>query len=215
MTVPKSPDTTSISTSTLVNTFSPKPFVAKSLSTDATAKNNASDKRPPRQVRTGVTSTGARKAGSKSGRSRAREFALQALYQHLVGRNDAESIDIFTRDLAGFSKADTAHYDALMHGCIEQFEYLNQLIEPFLDRPIVEISPIEHGVMWIGAYEFKHCLDVPWRVVINECIELAKEFGGTDGHKYVNGVLNGLASELRASEVQADIASGKVNVVTE
>jgi transcription antitermination protein NusB len=198
-----------------VNTFAPKPFVAKSLSTDASAKSKPADKRQPRQVRTGVTSTGARKAGSKSGRSRAREFALQALYQHIVGRNDAESIDMFTRDLAGFSKADTAHYDALMHGCIEQFTELNQCIEPFLDRPIAEISPIEHSVMWIGAYEFKHCLDVPWRVVINECIELAKEFGGTDGHKYVNGVLNGLASELRSREVQADIASGKVNVVVD
>ena len=203
----------------LPNTYAPKPFVAKRLSTDSTSENssksNISDKRPPRQVRTGVTSTGARKAGSKSGRSRSREFALQALYQHIVGRNDAESIDMFTRDLAGFSKADTAHYDALMHGCIEQFTDLNALIEPFLDRPIAEISPIEHSVLWIGAYEFKHCFDVPWRVVINECIELAKEFGGTDGHKYVNGVLNGLASELRALEVQADIASGKVNVVVD
>jgi transcription antitermination protein NusB len=197
--------------------FTPKPFVAQSLSTDNTSdskgKSAASGKRPPRQVRTGVTSTGARKAGSKSVRSRAREFALQALYQHLVGRNDADSIDIFTRDLAGFSKADTAHYDALMHGCIEQATDLDELILPLLDRPLAEISPIEHSVMWIGAYEFKHCLDVPWRVVINECIELAKEFGGTDGHKYVNGVLNGLASELRAREVQADITSGKVNVV--
>lgn len=201
-------------TQPLIQTFAPKPFIAKSLSTDATVKSKPSDKRPPRQVRTGVTSTGARKAGSKSGRSRAREFALQALYQHIVGRNDAESIDIFTRDLAGFSKADSVHYDALMHGCIEQIEALNTSIIPFLDRPIADISPIEHSIMWIGAYEFKHCLDVPWRVVINECIELAKEFGGTDGHKYVNGVLNGLASELRAREVQADIASGKVNVVS-
>jgi transcription antitermination protein NusB len=199
------------------NTFAPKPFVAQSLSTDNTSDSKAtsvaSAKRPPRQVRTGLTSTGARKAGSKSVRSRAREFALQALYQHLVGKNDADAIDTFTRDLAGFSKADTAHYDALMHGCIEQSATLDELILPFLDRPLVEISPIERSVMWIGTYEFKHCLDVPWRVVINECIELAKEFGGTDGHKYVNGVLNGLASELRAREVQADIASGKVNVV--
>jgi N utilization substance protein B len=102
-----------------------------------------------------------------------------------------------------------------MHGCIEQAANLDELVLPFLDRPLEEISPIERSVMWIGAYEFKHCLDVPWRVVINECIELAKEFGGTDGHKYVNGVLNGLASELRTREVQADIASGKVNVVTD
>lgn len=206
---------TASSSSSGKNAFAPKPFVAQSLNTEAKSALNASGKRPPRQSRTGVTSTGARKAGSKSVRSRAREFALQALYQHLVGRNDADSIDVFTRDLAGFSKADTAHYDALMHGCIEQAADLDVLITPYLDRPLDEISPIERSVMWIGAYEFKHCLDVPWRVVINECIELAKEFGGTDGHKYVNGVLNGLASELRSREVQADIASGKVNVVTD
>jgi N utilization substance protein B len=73
-----------------------------------------------------------------------------------------------------------------------------------LDRPWGEISPIEHAVMWIGVYEMLHCLDVPWRVVINECVELAKEFGGTDGHKYVNAVLNGLAPQLRAAEVESD-----------
>lgn len=161
-------------------------------------------KRPPRQSRTGVTSTGARKAGSKSTRSRAREFALQALYQHLVARNEATAIDNFTRDLAGFHKADSAHYDALLHGCINTAEALDALIAPKLDRKMAEISPIEHAAMWIGVYEFQHCLDVPWRVVINECIELAKEFGGTDGHKYVNGVLNGLAPQLRAAEVAAD-----------
>ena len=75
---------------------------------------------------------------------------------------------------------------------------------PLLDRKLAEISPIEHGVMWIGAYELKHCLDVPWRVVLNECVELAKEFGGTDGHKYVNAVLNELAPRLRPAEVGAD-----------
>ena len=143
--------------------------------------------------RTGLTSTGARKASAKSARSRAREFALQALYQHLVGRNDAQAIDAFTRDLSGFHKADSVHYDALLHGCIREAAELDALILPLLDRKMEEISPIEHAVMWIGAYEFLHCPDVPWRVVLNECIELAKEFGGTDGHKYVNAVLNGLA----------------------
>ena len=164
--------------------------------------------RPPRQPRTGVTSTGVRKASAKSARSRAREFAVQALYQHLVGRNDATAIDHFTRDLAGFHKADALHYDALLHGCVESAEALDALILPLLDRPMAEISPIEHSVMWIGAYELQHCLDVPWRVVLNECIELAKEFGGTDGHKYVNGVLNGLAPQLRAAEIAADKAKG-------
>ncbi|HZY19506.1 MAG TPA: transcription antitermination factor NusB [Ramlibacter sp.] len=157
----------------------------------------------------GRTATGARKASVKSNRTRAREFALQALYQHLVGRNDAQSIDHFTRDLSGFHKADSAHYDALLHGCIEQAAELDALIVPLLDRKLEEISPIEHAVMWIGAYEFQHCADVPWRVVLNECIELAKEFGGTDGHKYVNAVLNGLAPKLRSAEVEADKAAGK------
>lgn len=160
--------------------------------------------RPPRQSRTGVTSTGARKAASKSGRSRAREFALQALYQKLVGQNEVSDIDTFTRDLAGFSKSDSVHFDALLHGCTDEAAELDALLTPLLDRPFAEISPIEHGIMWIGAYELKHCLDVPWRVVLNECVELAKEFGGTDGHKYVNAVLNGLAPSLRAAEVGAD-----------
>ena len=165
--------------------------------------------RPPRQVRTGVTSTGARKAASKSARSRSREFALQALYQHLVGRNEAQDIDDFTRDLAGFHKADALHYDLLIRGCIRDGAALDALILPLLDRKLAEISPIERGVMWIGAYEFLHCPEVPWRVVLNECIELAKEFGGSDGHKYVNAVLNGLAPKLRAAEVDADRLSGK------
>ena len=163
----------------------------------------------PRPARPGLTSTGARKASAKSTRSRAREFALQALYQHLVGRNDAASIDQFTRDLAGFHKADAAHYDALLHGAIASAQELDALIVPLLDRKLEEISPIEHAVMWIGVYEFQNCPDVPWRVVLNECIELAKEFGGTDGHKYVNAVLNGLAPALRGPEVEADKAAGK------
>lgn len=173
-----------------------------------TAGNSHPSTRPPKQARTGLKSTGVRKAASKSNRSRAREFALQALYQHLVGGNAPEAIDAFTRDLAGFHKADSVHYDALLHGSIKLAAEMDELITPLLDRKMAEISPIEHAVMWIGVYEFQHCLDVPWRVVLNECIELAKEFGGTDGHKYVNAVLNGLAPRLRAAEVAADKASG-------
>lgn len=153
--------------------------------------------------------TAPRKTSAKPPRSRAREFALQALYQYLVGRNDAAAIDAFTRDLSGFHKADSVHYDALLHGCVAEAGELDALITPLLDRKLAEISPIEHAVMWIGAWEFRHAPDVPWRVVLNECIELAKEFGGTDGHKYVNAVLNGLAPTLRATEVEADRVSGK------
>ncbi|MBU3738533.1 MAG: transcription antitermination factor NusB [Rhodoferax sp.] len=157
--------------------------------------------RPPRQSRTGLTRSGTRKAASKSGRTRAREFALQGLYQHLVGRNALAEVDAFTRDLAGFSKADEAHFDALLQGCVAQADTLDGLITPRLDRKLTELSPIEHGVLWIGVYELQHCPDVPWRVVLNECVELAKEFGGTDGHRYVNAVLNALAPSLRPVEV--------------
>jgi N utilization substance protein B len=162
-------------------------------------------KRPP-QTRTGLTDTGVKKAADKSARTRAREFALQALYQHLVSGNAAEAIDAFTRDLVGFHKADSVHYDALLHGCIRDAALLDASVTPLLDRKMAEISPVEHAVLWIGTYEFQHCPDVPYRVVINECIELAKAFGGTDGHKYVNGVLHKLAPAFRAAEVAADKA---------
>ena len=175
--------------------------------TDTSPK--AAGSRPPRQSRKGLTSTGARKAGSKSERSRAREFALQALYQKLVGQNEVADIDAFTRDLSGFSKSDALHFDTLLQGCTNQAEQLDALLAPLLDRKMSEISPVEHAVLWIGAYELQHCLEVPWRVVLNECVELAKEFGGTDGHKYVNAVLNGLAPTLRAAEVGADRSSAR------
>jgi N utilization substance protein B len=161
----------------------------------------------PKDHQAKLSSTGVRKTATKNKRSRAREFAVQGLYQSLVGKNQPADIDVFTRDLSGFSKADAVHFDALLHGCIAQADAADQLISTRLDRPLAEISPIERVVLWIGVYEMQHCPDVPWRVVLNECVELAKEFGGTDGHKYVNAVLNGLAPELRALEVQADRAA--------
>ena len=187
-----------------------KPAVQTPLTSPQLPSRSANN-RPPRQPRTGVTSTGSRKAGSKSSRSRSREFALQALYQHLIGKNAVEDIDAFTRDLAGFGKSDSVHFDALLRGCVEDADALDAFIVPLLDRKLAEISPIEHAVMWIGVYEFKHCPDVPWRVVLNECIELAKEFGGTDGHKYVNAVLNGIAPLLRGPEMKADHGRGQAN----
>ena len=159
--------------------------------------------------KTKPAASGTRKSSAKPARSRSREFALQALYQFIVGRNEATDIDVFTRDLSGFHKADAAHYDALFFGCTEQAAALDAMIAPKLDRSFAEISPVEHAIMWIGAYEMQHCPDVPWRVVLNECIELAKDFGGTDGHKYVNAVLTGLAPELRRAEVNADRQSGR------
>lgn len=171
----------------------------------AASAAQSSSRAAPSAGKLAVKST-APKAPVRSGRTRAREFAIQALYQHIVGKNDTDDIDIFTRDLQGFSKADAAHFDALFHGCVDHAEALDGKIVPHLDRPLAEISPVERAVMWLGAYELEHCLDVPWRVVLNEYIEQAKAFGGTDGHKYVNGVLNKLAPLLRAAEVANDKA---------
>ena len=151
-----------------------------------------------------MTDRNLRRASARAARTRARGFALQALYQVMVGGNPVDEVDIFTRDLSGFNKADAVHFDALLHGCAEHASKLDALILPMLDRKLTELSPIEHAVLWIGAYELQDCIDIPWRVVLNECIDLAKEFGGTDGHKYVNAILNQLALQLRATEVEAD-----------
>ena len=161
-----------------------------------------------------MTDRNLRRASARAARTRARGFALQALYQVMVGGNPADEVDIFTRDLSGFNKADAVHFDALLHGCAEQAAALDALILPMLDRKLTELSPIEHAVLWIGAYELQHCIDIPWRVVLNECIDLAKEFGGTDGHKYVNAVLNQLAPQLRATEVEADRKTPSVDLPT-
>ncbi len=139
----------------------------------------------------------------KSARRRAREFAVQALYQWLIAGEDAGVIDAQMREQPDFGKADAAHFDALLHGCIGEAAELDAALARHVDRPTTELSPVEHGVLLIGAYELRHCLDVPYRVAINEAVELAKTFGGTDGHKYVNGVLDRVAADLRPAEVEA------------
>ncbi len=161
-------------------------------------------KRPPRQSRKGLTSTGARKAASKSPRSRSREFALQALYQLMVGKNDLTEVDLFTRDLAGFSKADTSAFRCLAAWLFGQAQRSTPASASCSTAHFRKFHRLSMPSCGSALTSFQHCLDVPWRVVLNECIELAKEFGGTDGHKYVNGVLNTLARQLRAAEVTPD-----------
>lgn len=140
---------------------------------------------------------------TKSARRRAREFALQGLYEYQLNPGDAGAVEAHIRELEEFNKCDRGHFDALLHGCIKQRDQLDDGLLKFLDRPLEELSPVEHGVLWIGAYELLNCLDVPYKVAINEAVELAKSFGGTDGHKYVNGVLDHLAPLLRPEEVKA------------
>jgi len=144
-----------------------------------------------------------KRPAAKSTRRRSRELALQGLYEWLISRADAGVIDAHMREQEGFDKCDAAHFDALLHGCIAEATDLDAVLAKHVDRKTTELSPIEHGVLMIGAYELKHCVDIPYKVAINEAVELAKSFGGTDGHKYVNGVLDKAAAELRAVEVEA------------
>lgn len=140
---------------------------------------------------------------NRSPRHRAREFALQGIYQWLLNNEDSGVIDAHIREAHGFDKADLEHFKALLHGSINQSIELRADFSPFIDRGISELSPIEHAVLLIGAYELKNHIEIPYRVVINEAVELAKSFGGQDGHKYVNGVLDKLSAKLRAVEVSA------------
>lgn len=144
---------------------------------------------------------------TKSARRRAREFALQGLYEWQLNPREVSSVEANIRELEEFGKCDRVHFDALLHGCIEQRETLDAGLLKFLDRPLAELSPVEHAVLWVGAFELANCPDVPYKVAINEAVELAKNFGGTDGHKYVNGVLDHLAPLLRPDEVKATRAS--------
>lgn len=139
----------------------------------------------------------------RSARRRSRELALQGLYEWLLGGADVAAIDAHMREHDGFGRCDHAHYEALLGGCIQEAAALDAVLARHVDRKTTELSPVEHGVLLIGAYELMHCLDIPYRVVINEAVELAKSFGGTDGHKYVNGVLDKTAADLRPDEVSA------------
>ena len=141
---------------------------------------------------------------NRTPRHRAREFALQGLYQWLLNNEPATTVVNNIRAAHGFEKADADYFAALLYGAIQESVALREAFAPLIDRGVAELSPIEHGVLLIGAYELKNNLDIPYRVVINEAVELTKSFGGIDGHKYVNGVLDKLAPRLRADEVAGD-----------
>jgi len=150
----------------------------------------------------------ARRSATKSARRRAREFALQGLYEWLVAGGEAAAVEAHIREQEDFEKCDRAHFDALLHGGIEQAGALDVLLSKHVDRKTTLLSPVEHAVLMIGVYELQHCLEIPYRVAINEAVELAKSFGGTDGHRYVNGVLDKCAAELRPDEARPSRPSG-------
>jgi N utilization substance protein B len=145
----------------------------------------------------------ARRPAAKSTRRRSREVALQGLYEWLVSGEDPGVIEAHIHEQEEFDKCDRAHFSMLLNGCIAEAGALDEVLSRHVDRKTTELSPIEHGVLMIGAFELRNCIDIPYKVAINEAVELAKSFGGTDGHKYVNGVLDKAAAELRPVEVEA------------
>lgn len=141
-------------------------------------------------------------SSSRSARHRAREFAVQGLYQWQVGGQDEAAIQVQAESVAGFTKADGALYATLLRETLAHAATLQADLAPHIARTWEEVSPIERSVLLLGACEFRYHPETPYRVIINECIELAKTFGGTDGHKFVNGVLDKTAAVLRHTEIQ-------------
>ena len=143
----------------------------------------------------------------KSARRRAREFAVQALYQWQLAGQSLADIEQQYAHAEGFAKADSNLFSVVLAGVLKNAEALKEKLTPHLDRPWKEVSPIESAILLIGAYELTNLPETPYRVIINEAIELAKSFGGTDGHKYVNGILDKLAVTARPGEIafQSDV----------
>src|SRR3989338_8381072 len=150
-----------------------------------------------------VTGHGVKKSPNRSPRHRARELVLHGIYQWRVTAGDEEQIEKQILAEKNLGRYDKELFSKLLRGALSQHANLEALLAPHLDRPLAELSPVEFSVLLLGAFELSQHLEVPYKVVINEAVELAKTFGGTDGHKYVNGVLDKLAPQVRAPEFAA------------
>jgi len=133
-------------------------------------------------------------------RTRTRRLLLQALYQWQMSDDLPEKISEQYMHDKKMAKADSDYFFELWNEIISGHENLDKHVEFFMDRPIKELDAIELAILRIGAYELEKRMDIPYRVVINESLELAKSFGGTDSFKYINGILDKLAKQLRADE---------------
>ena len=136
-----------------------------------------------------------------SARRRSRELAMQGIYQWIYTGASPGTVLKNLSELEHYESADADFLKSQLKGTIGEFEGLREHLQPFADRKWDEVSPVERAILLIGAWELVHNPEIPYRVTINEAIELGKRFGGTDGHKYVNGVLDKLAAAVRPDEV--------------
>ena len=136
-------------------------------------------------------------AAAGNPRSRARRAALQALYQWQMTAEDLETIVAQFREDKSWRRIDEELFSAHLYGVAGNVAVLDAHLQPILDRPVAQLDAVERAILRMGAFELTHRDDVPWRVVINECVELAREFGAEQSHRYVNGILDKLARRTR------------------
>lgn len=141
----------------------------------------------------------------KSRRRLARELVLQGIYQWRLTGSTANFIEAQLRETKEFKRADEKYFQKLFQGVLSDANKLEETIQPFLDRSFKELSPVEFAILLLSTYELNHFLEIPYRAIINEAIELARTYGGSDGYKYVNGVLDKLAVKLRTVEIAAQV----------
>lgn len=136
-------------------------------------------------------------------RRKSRRFALQALYQWQIAKTPINEVEAQFRVNFDMHKADLTYFHELLVGITEQVDSLDDVLRPYLDIDLTEVDPIEKNVLRMGTFELLHRIDIPYRVSINESIELVKKFGGEESHKFVNGVLDRVAAKARALELKA------------
>jgi N utilization substance protein B len=136
-------------------------------------------------------------------KSKAREFAVQALYEWVLTGHDVSSIDHHFLSEHDMSKTDVKYFQELLHQVVDHHLSLKDLMVDFLSRSFDSVDPVEQAILMLSCYELQYKLDIPYRVIINEGIELGKTFGAEDGHKFINGILDRVASHIRADEVKA------------
>lgn len=134
------------------------------------------------------------------GKQKARKLAMQSLYQWQMANADLAEIEAQFRSIKNMERVDLDYYQQILYGVPKNLKLIEDELVPFLDRDIDSLNPVELSILRIGAYEILKCLDLPYRVVLDEAISLAREFGAQDGHKYVNGVLHNLAKKIRIHE---------------
>jgi N utilization substance protein B len=140
-------------------------------------------------------------AQSTGARTRARELLLQALYQKQIAGHDHGELLTQFREQVAFDRVDQEFFEELLQAICDSQEALEKSIGNLIDRPLEQLDPVERGILMIGVYELESRVDVPYRVVINESVNLAKRFGALDGHKYINACLDTGAQSIRATEI--------------